>query len=62
MNNSTTPRKFSQLQYARLIEREQGAQTPVTWLTVGELVDLLETDEPQPAGIPTRCPCPCRTC
>lgn len=36
------PRKLSQLEYARMIAQAQGPETPVTWLTVAELIDLLE--------------------
>jgi hypothetical protein len=36
------PRKMSQLEYAKAIQEAQGPQARVTWLTVAELIDLLE--------------------
>lgn len=44
-NQQDNPGKLSQLEYARMIEQAHGPQAPVTWLSVGELVDLLELAE-----------------
>lgn len=35
-------RKMSQLEYAKAIQEAQGPQARATWLTVAELIDLLE--------------------
>lgn len=52
MDNHTTPKPVTQLEYARMIEATHGPQTPVTWLSVGDLIALLEAQQPQAVTIP----------
>lgn len=47
MDNNTTPKPVTQLEYARMIEAKHGPQTPVTWLSVSDLIALLEAQQPQ---------------